>query len=122
MFTQKRMEAFESTTPLQIYRAENRHKELCDQEKRLWLSVILKAVEDLEDPYIDVPTNADRYSFVMNEVKESARRFLSGLDGSIYDICSAVEINADYLVSCYKTFGAAGLRAKLAEYYRKIGA
>lgn len=55
-----------------------------EEEQRLWLAVILRALLDLTNSNLNI--------------KKSAFRFLSGTDGALEDICHCLRISHNLIV------------------------
>lgn len=81
-------------------------------EKRVWLGVILSAIEDLDNDTFDGTISTvygEKFPYC---VKSDAIEFLSGRNKGLYRICKAIDLNANVIVNALKVLGPSRLKEK----------
>lgn|GEM_PF-3146644 len=73
------------------------HVRLSNSDRRLWMSVIFQAIDDLDSTDV--------------ELRQEAINFLSGKDDALADICDASGLNAQAIKTTFSTLGIPGLKA-----------
>lgn len=80
-------------------------KEIGDNEKRLWIKVIFRAVLDLDNEEEELLRDDDEElckdqndQKIRYKIKETAFKFLSGQDSALKTICEALGVNSDRII------------------------
>lgn len=103
MFTRLRSRDKTFETRSSMIRWDKKQATVTDIDKRLFVSVILQAIDDLG-------SNNRR-------IVKSADEFLSGRDGALYNICDFAELNYLAIVNRYKELGGAAIKKVFSKAY-----
>ncbi len=102
------MEQAKGLTPAERwveYKETRQWQKLAQAETRLWISVIFEALNDL---------NQDNAA-----IREEAKAFIEGRNGSLQCICRAVGLNHVAIISMYKKLGALEMKKLFVNVLRK---